>query len=58
MGLKKRKRDKEAGEEQRIIDFGKPENDPPFADNSVKTSKYSLLSFFPMVSDVPCECAE
>ena len=49
MGLKKR--DKGAGgEEKRIIDFGHPETNPPFADNSVRTSKYTLLSFFPVVS--------
>mmetsp|Transcript_23007 Transcript_23007/g.49788 ORF Transcript_23007/g.49788 Transcript_23007/m.49788 type:complete len:1706 (-) Transcript_23007:99-5216(-) len=47
MGL--RNKDKGAGgeEEQRIIDFGHPEVQPPFADNSIKTSKYTLLSFFP-----------
>ncbi|KAL7542063.1 hypothetical protein ACHAXR_012198 [Thalassiosira sp. AJA248-18] len=46
MGL--RKKDKGAGgEQQRVIDFGHPECNPPFADNSVKTSKYSLLSFLP-----------
>ena len=38
------------GEQQRIIDFGHPECHPPFADNSVKTSKYTLFSFFPIVS--------
>ena len=47
MGL--HKKDVE-GEESRIIDFGRQERHPPFADNSVKTSKYSLLSFFPLVS--------
>ncbi len=36
--------------EQRIIDFGHAELHPPFADNSVSTSKYTLLSFLPMVS--------
>jgi len=34
--------------EQRIIDFGHSELNPPFADNSVSTSKYTLLSFFPL----------
>ncbi|KAL7465170.1 hypothetical protein ACHAXS_005504 [Conticribra weissflogii] len=34
--------------EQRIIDFGHAELHPPFADNSVSTSKYTLLSFLPM----------
>ena len=48
MGIKKR--DKKTGERERIIDFGHPETNPPFADNSVKTSKYTLLSFFPYVS--------
>ncbi len=47
MGL--HKKDVE-GEESRIIDFGRQERHPPFADNSVKTSKYSLISFFPLVS--------
>lgn len=48
MGL--RKQETGAGEEdqeQRIIDFGHPELHPPFADNSIKTSKYTLISFFP-----------
>ncbi|KAL9181105.1 hypothetical protein ACHAXT_009910 [Thalassiosira profunda] len=48
MGLKKKDKGAAGGEAQRIIDFGHPELHPPFADNSVKTSKYSLLSFFPM----------
>jgi len=48
MGLKKK--DKGSGEEQRIVDFGHPEYDPPFADNSVKTSRYTLLSFFPLAT--------
>lgn len=50
MGL--HKKDVE-GEESRIIDFGRQERHPPFADNSVKTSKYSLLSFLPLVSTAP-----
>lgn len=45
-----RKASKGEGDDQRIIDFGRPEHHPPFADNSVTTSKYSLLSFFPLVS--------
>lgn len=49
MGLKKKDKKNAPGEE-RIIDFGHPETNPPFADNSVKTSKYTLLSFFPYVS--------
>ena len=49
MGLKK-KNHKGEGEEQRVIDFGHSERNPPFADNSVKTSKYTWLSFFPYVS--------
>ena len=49
MGLKK-KDHKGEGEEQRVIDFGHSERNPPFADNSVKTSKYTWLSFFPYVS--------
>jgi hypothetical protein len=36
-------------EEQRIIDLGHPECNPPFADNSIKTSRFTLLSFFPLV---------
>jgi len=48
MGLPSR--DKGSGEAERVIDFGRPEHHPPFADNSVTTSKYSLLSFFPLVS--------
>lgn len=51
MGLKNRDK-KIGGEDQRIIDFGHREIHPPFADNSVKTSKYSLLSFFPLVSSI------
>ncbi len=47
MGL--HKKDVE-GEESRIIDFGRQERHVPFSDNSVKTSKYSLISFFPLVS--------
>ncbi|KAL3807091.1 hypothetical protein ACHAXA_002117 [Cyclostephanos tholiformis] len=35
-------------EEQRIIDLGRPECHPPFADNSIKTSRFTLLSFFPL----------
>ena len=34
----------------RHIDLGRPECDPPFADNSIKTSRFTLLSFFPRVS--------
>jgi len=45
MGL--RKKDNE-GEESRTVDFGRQERNPPFADNSVKTSKYSWISFFPL----------
>lgn len=55
MGL--HKKDVE-GEESRIIDFGRQERHPPFADNSVKTSKYSLISFFPLVSTVPFNFAK
>jgi len=47
MGPRKKKN---LPQEERIIDFGHPETNPPFADNSVKTSKYTLLSFFPYVS--------
>jgi hypothetical protein len=36
--------------DQRIIDLGRSECDPPFADNSIKTSRFTLLSFFPLVS--------
>ena len=36
-------------QEQRIIDLGHPECNPPFADNSIKTSRFTLLSFFPLV---------
>ena len=36
-------------EEQRIVDLGHPECNPPFADNSIKTSRFTLLSFFPLV---------
>ena len=36
--------------DQRLIDFGRPEMYPPFADNSVSSSKYTWYSFFPMVS--------
>ena len=39
------------GDDQRVIDFGHPERNPPFADNSVKTSKYTWFSFFPLVSE-------
>jgi hypothetical protein len=35
---------------RRHIDLGRPECDPPFADNSIKTSRFTLLSFFPLVS--------
>ena len=48
MGLRKEGQ----AEEQRILDFGHPECDPPFADNSVTTSRYSLLSFLPVVSTI------
>lgn len=48
--MPRRKTTKGDGDDQRIIDFGRPERHPPFADNSVTTSKYSLLSFFPLVS--------
>ena len=47
MGPRKKKN---LPQEERIIDFGHPETNPPFADNSVKTSKYTLLSFFAYVS--------
>ncbi|KAL3785561.1 hypothetical protein ACHAW5_011309 [Stephanodiscus triporus] len=44
-----RKRNPGAGvEEQRIIDLGQPECNPPFADNSITTSRFTLLSFFPL----------
>lgn len=44
-----KKRDRGSGvEEQRIIDLGRPECYPPFADNSIKTSRFTLLSFFPL----------
>ena len=36
--------------DQRIIDLGRSECNPPFADNSIKTSRFTLLSFFPLVS--------
>lgn len=36
--------------DQRIIDLGRSECNPPFADNSTKTSRFTLLSFFPLVS--------
>ena len=36
-------------EDQRIIDVGHPECHPPFADTSIKTSRFTLLSFFPLV---------
>lgn len=49
MGPRKKKN---LPQEERIIDFGHPETNPPFADNSVKTSKYTLLSFLPYVSFV------
>lgn len=35
--------------DQRIIDLGRSECNPPFADNSIKTSRFTLLSFFPLV---------
>jgi len=45
-----RKRNPGAGvEEQRIIDLGHPECNPPFADNSITTSRFTLLSFLPLV---------
>ena len=47
MGLHKKDAD---AEESRTIDFGRAEHHPPFADNSVTTSKYTVLSFFPLVS--------
>jgi hypothetical protein len=49
-----RKSKSSEGDNQRTIDFGRPETHPPFADNSVTTSKYSLLSFFPLVSEFCC----
>ena len=33
----------------RLLDFGRPETRPPFADNRATTSRYSLLSFLPVV---------
>ena len=53
MGLKNKDKAGEGGE-QRVIDFGHPERNPPFSDNSVKTSRYTILSFFPYVSVVQC----
>ena len=47
MGLHKKDAD---AEESRTIDFGRAEHHPPFADNSVTTSKYTVFSFFPLVS--------
>ncbi|KAL3797547.1 hypothetical protein HJC23_009911 [Cyclotella cryptica] len=47
MGLPSRDMDK-GEDDQRVIDFGRPEQHPPFADNSVTTSKYTILSFFPL----------
>lgn len=49
MGLPTKEGDK-GEDDQRVIDFGRPEHHPPFADNSVTTSKYTILSFFPLVS--------
>eukprot|EP00584_Thalassiosira_punctigera_P026201 CAMPEP_0172579250 /NCGR_PEP_ID=MMETSP1067-20121228/139149_1 /TAXON_ID=265564 ORGANISM="Thalassiosira punctigera, Strain Tpunct2005C2" /NCGR_SAMPLE_ID=MMETSP1067 /ASSEMBLY_ACC=CAM_ASM_000444 /LENGTH=1732 /DNA_ID=CAMNT_0013371961 /DNA_START=42 /DNA_END=5240 /DNA_ORIENTATION=- len=40
--------EEEEEERQRIVDFGHPERDAPFADNSVKTSRYTFLSFLPL----------
>jgi hypothetical protein len=50
--MARKKRDKSyAGDDgqQRVIDLGRPECYPPFADNSIKTSRFTLLSFFPLV---------
>jgi hypothetical protein len=46
-----KKRNPGVGAEQRIIDLGHPECNPPFADNSIKTSRFTLLSFFPLVRE-------
>ena len=46
-----KKRNPGVGAEQRIIDLGRPECNPPFADNSIKTSRFTLLSFFPLVRE-------
>lgn len=42
--------------DQRIIDLGRSECNPPFADNSIKTSRFTLLSFFPLVSVLNINC--
>ena len=42
--------DSTGAERQRYIDFGHPEHQAPFAkDNSVKTSRYTIFSFLPLV---------